>query len=263
MISEPYKDIPGRIVDILETLILPEDQYHLTHKRRMARTLEVLLDQKPKGKLLELGTSKVIPLSLDLLAPKLEVHVTDFDLDQPQSGQMSLAIGQHTREVFVYRVDLETQHLPVEDETFDYVLCCEVIEHMELDPMFMMSEINRVLKPQGILIMTTPNITSSRAMWKMLRGMEPYFYMQYRRTPKLYRHNYEYSVPGLRSVVKAAGFSSSLVWSEDSFEDPVTEDVGKLRSIGYPMVDIGDNIFAVVKKIQGVINRHPTVIYSD
>jgi ubiquinone/menaquinone biosynthesis C-methylase UbiE len=263
MISEPYKDIPDSIVDALETFILPEDSYHQTHKRRMARTLKALLDQKPKGKLLELGTSKVIPLSLQQLAPELEVHVTDFDLNQPKTGQVSLQIGQHFREVSVYRVDLETQHLPVEDETFDYVLCCEVIEHMELDPMFMMSEINRVLKPKGVLIITTPNITSSRALWKMLRGMEPYFYMQYRKTPKLYRHNYEYSVPGLRSVVKAAGFSSSLVWSEDSFEDPVTGDIGKLRSIGYPMVDIGDNIFAVVKKIQGVINRHPTVIYSD
>ncbi len=263
MISEPYKDIPKEIVNVLEDLITPEDSYHQGHKRRMARTLDLLTQEKPKGKLLELGTSKVIPLSLDLLAPELEVHVTDFDLDQPSTGKMSIQMGKASKEFPVYRVDLETQKIPVEDGTFDYVLCCEVIEHMEVDPMFMMSEINRVLKTNGVLILTTPNITSSRALWKILRGMEPHFYMQYRKVPALYRHNYEYSVPGLRSVIKAAGFSSSTVWSEDAFENPVIEDIGKLRGIGYPMVDIGDNIFAVVKKTREVINRYPTVIYAD
>jgi hypothetical protein len=87
--------------------------------------------------------------------------------------------------------------------------------------------------------------------------------MQYRKTPIHDRHNYEYSVPALRSVIKAAGFSSSLVWSEDSFEDPVIEDITKLREIGYPLVDIGDNIFAVVKKVREVVNRYPTAIYTD
>lgn len=263
MISEPYKDIPKEIVNVLEDLITPEDSYHQGHKRRMARTLDLLIQEKPKGKLLELGTSKVIPLSIDLLAPELEVHVTDFDLDQPQTGKMSIQMGKASKEFPVYRVDLETQKIPVEDDTFDYVLCCEVIEHMEVDPMFMMSEINRVLKTNGLLILTTPNITSSRALWKILRGMEPHFYMQYRKVPALYRHNYEYSVPGLRSVIKAAGFSSSTVWSEDAFENPVIEDIGKLRGIGYPMVDIGDNIFAVVRKNREVINRYPSVIYAD
>jgi hypothetical protein len=87
--------------------------------------------------------------------------------------------------------------------------------------------------------------------------------MQYRKVPALYRHNYEYSVPGIRLAVKAAGFSSSKVWSEDSFENPVTDDIDKLRKIGYPMVDVGDNIFAVVKKIRDVISRYPTFLYSD
>jgi ubiquinone/menaquinone biosynthesis C-methylase UbiE len=262
MISEPYKDIPDSIVDVLETLISPEDYYHHTHKRRMARTLKTLLDQKPKGKLLELGTSKVIPLSLQQLAPELEVHVTDFNLDQPQSGQMSIQIGHYTREVPVYRVDLETQEIPVEDATFDLVVCTEVIEHLELDPMFMIAEINRVLKPQGILILTTPNITSSRALWKILRGFEPYFYMQYRHKPKLYRHNYEYSPIAITQILKAGGFDGS-VWTEDSFEDGVTEDIEKLKAIGYSMSNRGDNIFVVAKKVNKVINRHPAVIYAD
>ena len=261
--TNPNNGIPEDITRLYEAMTSKHDDlYFQNHARRTMRTVQVLLDEKPKGKLLELGTSKVIPLLLQELQPELEVHVTDFDLSQKQTGKMSISLGIYNRDVPVYRVDLEQQALPIESETFDYVLCCEVIEHMELDPMFMMSEINRILKPQGTLILTTPNITSTRALWKMLRGMEPHFYMQYRKTPSYHRHNYEYSVIGLRSVLKAAGFGGSI-WSEDSFEDPIMEDITRLREIDYPLVDIGDNIFAVVKKHRDVINRYPSVIYSD
>lgn len=262
MISQPYKDIPEGVSSVMKEIIRPDDPYQNVHARRTARTISTLLDQKPKGKLLELGTSTIVPLVLDSVAPELEVHVTDFDLSKPASGKLTLSMGERSRRVPVYRVDLETQPLPVPDETFDYVLCCEVIEHMELDPMFMIAEINRVLKPGGMLILTTPNITSSWAVWKILRGFDPYFYMQYRNSPKLYRHNYEYSPYSLSRVLRAGGFTGSL-WTEDSFEHGTSEDLDKLRSVGYSMNNTGDNIFSVSKKTGPVVDRHPKAIYSD
>jgi 2-polyprenyl-3-methyl-5-hydroxy-6-metoxy-1,4-benzoquinol methylase len=262
MIKEPYKDIQDSISLLMDQLIDSSNTYQVVHSRRIARTVQTFLNQKPKGKLLELGTSAIVPIMLSHLAPELEVHVTNFDLDQPTLGEMTLSMGIDSVQVPTYRVDLETQALPVEDNIFDYVLCCEVIEHMELDPMFMISEINRVLKPGGTLILTTPNITSSRAIWKILRGLEPYFYMQYRHSPELYRHNYEYSPYAITQVLKAGGFDGS-VWTEDSFEDGVTEDIEKLRSVGYNMSNLGDNIFVVAKKVNTVINRYPAVIYAD
>jgi len=248
VISNPFKEVPAEIVSAMNECLPAEDAYHEVHKRRTARTVQLLLEKKPTGKLLELGTSEVVPKLLSKLKPELEVHVTDFNNPDPQE--------------FVYSVDLETEALPVPDATFDVVLCCEVIEHMEVDPMFMMAEINRVLKQEGLLILTTPNITSSRALYKMLRGDDPYFYMQYRHKPALYRHNYEYSVSSIKKVLKAAGFSGR-VWSEDTFEDPVLDDVDKLRNLGYLLPDVGDNIFAVVTKIQPVVNRYPQHIYAD
>jgi hypothetical protein len=125
-----------------------------------------------------------------------------------------------------------------------------------------MSEINRVLKPDGLLVLTTPNATSSRAIHKILRGIEPYFYMQYRHKPSLYRHNYEYSVYSLTKVLQSAGFDGK-VWTEDSFEDPILDDVEKLRDLGYSLSHIGDNIFVVARKIGPVVNRYPAVIYAD
>ncbi len=45
--------------------------------------------------------------------------------------------------------DAEKDMFPYPNEHFDTVLCCELIEHLPSDPMHMMSEINRILRPGG------------------------------------------------------------------------------------------------------------------
>lgn len=55
------------------------------------------------------------------------------------------------------RVLEDTERLPFPDDTFDAVVCVEVLEHLFL-PHASASEILRVLKPNGVLIATTPNV---------------------------------------------------------------------------------------------------------
>ena len=50
--------------------------------------------------------------------------------------------------------------LPFEDNTFDYVISCDVIEHTP-DPYNATRELIRVLKPKGKLVITVPN----KAFW--------------------------------------------------------------------------------------------------
>jgi SAM-dependent methyltransferase len=221
------------------------------------------MDQNPtKGVLLEIGTSSIVPLVLQIIAPDLKVHVTDYDLTKPPKGTSTLQIKDYVRKVPTYRVNLETTPIPAEDESFDYILCSEIIEHMEQDPMFMMSELNRVLKPGGLLVLTTPNIASSSGISRMLKGIDPYFYMQYRKAGTLDRHNYEYTVFSLSKVLQSAGFHGSA-WTEDTFSVPASLPVDSLKKLGYPMEHLGDNIFTVSKKVGPVIDRHPSIIYSD
>ena len=86
--------------------------------------------------------------------------------------------------------------------------------------------------------------------------------MQYQKKRTLYRHNYEYSVPTLKAVMKAAGFSGKF-WTEDTFEKPAISTVLQLQSIGYALEHVGDNIFGVTQKIRGVVERYPKEIYVD
>ncbi|MEK9555550.1 MAG: class I SAM-dependent methyltransferase [Gammaproteobacteria bacterium] len=64
------------------------------------------------------------------------------------------------------RVDLE-QPLPFSDDHFDAVVCCEGIEHV-YSPWHLMSEFARVLRPGGILVVTTPNVQNLLSRLKFL-----------------------------------------------------------------------------------------------
>lgn len=261
MVEDAYKNVSETVKTVLESCIDIDDDYHKVHERRFARTLQVLIEQEPQGRLLELGCSSVLPLSLIELVPELEIHVTDFDLSKSQQHKLIVQSNFKSAEFQAYSVDLEKTPLPCPDESFDYVLCCEVLEHMEVDPMFMLSEVNRVLKPGGVLIITTPNVASSWGITKILQGYEPYFYMQYQKTGTGYhRHNYEYSVHSLKSVLSSAGFEGSI-WTENIFENPAVSVIKQLLEAGFLLHNLGDNLFAVAKKTGPILNRYPEVIY--
>lgn len=68
-------------------------------------------------------------------------------------------------DIWCYKADLNKK-IPFNDKTFTYVTSVETIEHLE-NPWYFLREISRVLKDDGTLILTTPNINSisSRALF--------------------------------------------------------------------------------------------------
>lgn len=62
--------------------------------------------------------------------------------------------------------------MPYEDDLFDLVVAGEIIEHI-YDTDFFLSEIRRILKPGGRLLLSTPNIASLGRRLFLLFGKSP------------------------------------------------------------------------------------------
>ena len=63
--------------------------------------------------------------------------------------------------------DLDDCHITLESDSVDVVLAVEVFEHVE-NMGSLLSEISRVLKPEGYLLVTTPNVMSIEARLRLL-----------------------------------------------------------------------------------------------
>ena len=64
--------------------------------------------------------------------------------------------------------------LPLEDSSFDLVLCAETLEHVR-DVQLLLSEVRRVLRPGGRLAMSTPAHSRGTSAGILLRGFEQRF----------------------------------------------------------------------------------------
>jgi len=70
-------------------------------------------------------------------------------------------------------------NIPVKDESFDIVLCIEVLEHVP-EPIAAIKELSRILKPQGILLLSAPQRSGVHlAPYHFYRGYTPFWYRHF------------------------------------------------------------------------------------
>lgn len=69
-------------------------------------------------------------------------------------------------------LDIESERLPFEDQFFDIVVANQVIEHTK-DIFWIFSEISRVIKPGGCVIIGVPNLASLHCRVQLLIGEQP------------------------------------------------------------------------------------------
>jgi SAM-dependent methyltransferase len=236
--------------------------YFGTHARRFAET-ERLIDMAKRGRrALEVGVTDYFQVALAKTFGFAEVWGTNFTSDPEQKLHTRVvSAAGHSVETTTVSLDIERELFPVTPGYFDLILFCEVLEHMDIDPMFALAEFNRILPVGGQLIVTTPNCCSARNTWKILQGYRPHFYMQYEKSRSPYRHNFEYDVHAAAQLVKAAGFRIETLYTRDVFEEPIPEALEFLKRNHMPTENRGDGIFILATKAGPVVDRWPYGMY--
>ena len=183
-------------------------------------------------------------------------------------GLFSEVLAEFTKHEVVYAdhlggeqtecFDFEKDIFPFPDNHFDVVLFTEVIEHLKEDPMHAMSEINRVLKPQGHLLLTTPNIASWKAIRRSLAGQHPGLFVQYMSHGGCDRHNREYTAQEITQLMLDSGLEVVRADAIDVYEHvPGSEPLE-----GWDQQMRGDTTFCLARKISPkVITRRPAWLY--
>ena len=244
--------------------------YIETHLTRLEKTLAITPPGGRGDRILEMGAYLQITPALRNKLGYDEVRACYYGPAGKVEHRDSVSSEGQSFSCDVELFDAEKDAFPYPDEYFTTVLCCELLEHLTEDPMRMMSEINRILKPGGHLVLTTPNIGSLRAIGAILEGYHPGFFPAYIRPPEEgaqpeARHNREYTPKEIVRLLLDSGFEVTLLETGPFRDEPKPEHAWVQHLLErYELAqDLrGDGIYAVGRKTGPVRQRYPDWLYQ-
>ena len=217
-----------RILDILTAVSVDNSAhgelygYAAGDCERFLHTL-ALVPSEARGHLIEIGANPYFTtLLLRRFRPDLELSLVNYFGPGNKEGRQAIVFpgfdGAQERFDFDYKnVNIETESLPHADASFDYMLFCEVFEHLTNDPLRAMIELKRVLKHGGSLIMTTPNAARLENVVAFIEGRN--MYDQYSAYGPYGRHNREYTRHELFTFMTHCGFDLEISFTANVHPD--------------------------------------------
>lgn len=250
--------------DMFEQIGHPEEgwEYVNTHLDRLIKTIKFIPHLSGRVRVLELGAA---PYFMTLLVYKYlgyEMTLANFfgDYGEPAVGEDKITI-KSTRygETYTFNFkifNVERDSFPYSSSDFDIVLCCEIIEHLIMDPSHMLHEIHRVLKPHGFLVLTTPNLIKLDNLFSLLRGKTIYY--PYSGFGVYGRHNREYTPSELVELLELHNFKVQI-FSDDVFSHSSLYRL--LTKIG-PLRWRKDSLFCLGESFDTPLQCYPNSFYS-
>jgi SAM-dependent methyltransferase len=211
--------------------------------------------------LLELGANPYfMTLLLKRFRPEYELNLANYFgpglacLEHVQTITSEKYQEQH-RFAFLH-FNIEHDPFPYPDASMDFILYCEVIEHLTLNPSRTLVEIHRILKPGGQVLITTPNVHRFQNIVTLLKQQN--IYDSYSGYGPYGRHNREYAPRELVELVQGCGFEIVQLVLAEKYVHPVWQ-----RPLRRLYRRFRDNIYLVARPAHPRTEYHPAWLYRS
>lgn len=97
-----------------------------------------------------------------------------------------------------------SKELPIPDASVNATTSLAVLEHLD-EPARHISEMHRILRPGGTVIMTTPSMRSRRLLEFLA------FHLHVISADEIRDHKHYYTEPELRTLLRRAGFADNMI----------------------------------------------------
>lgn len=229
---------------------------------RFCYTFSLLPDIDQKKKVLEIGGNPYYLTALMKYYSKYDVECTNYFntnlVFSTASQTMLSADGKIVLEMPYINLNIE-KHWYSENDGYDrdVLIFCEVFEHMVESPVRTLLNVNRMLKNDGCLVMSTPNVNRLENIAKMLSGVN--IYDQYSGYGLYGRHNREYNRHELVQLLNLCGFEIEEIFTSQVHPDgagnyyDIDEIIRLISKIPNRTLDLGQYIFIKAKKVKDVV----------
>lgn len=224
------------------------------------------------GKCLELGGNPYFTTMLLKNFTDLETSLANY-FGHENNGEYTqtvdyreLGSGEKKSQHFSFQhFNIENDIFPYEDGEFDLVIFAEIIEHLLNDPCKVLREIKRVLKPNGTLILTTPNVARLENVTRLISGTN--IYDPYSGYGPYGRHNREYNRHELDQLLRFEGYELTVCFTADVHANNAqaftqVEKIAEL--LRFRENDLGQYIFIkAIAKAGEQCTRRPNWLYRS
>lgn len=189
--SDEYKDNdPYVVINQLESDF---------QQRRLKATIDLIpvATKNQSLKLLDIGCGEGhFTAVIKKEFKNFEVHGLDYSV--------SAINYAHQQFIDINFITANAYYPPFKNEYFDVVVCNNLWEHVP-DPLKLLRAMSRVLKPSGLLVISTPSRYRFSNLIKVLVGKEIAFMSSY--------HVTEYTIGQVKEQLKYGGFKTERVYS--------------------------------------------------
>jgi SAM-dependent methyltransferase len=178
----------------------------VNHQLRYIGDLRLVMQLLPAGAIVEVGSA---PCHMTALLKLSGYSVTGVDIDPQRVGAFIDEFDLDVR-----RCDIEREPLPFPDGAFACAMLCDTFEHLRIDPGWVLTEIHRVLAPDALLVLTTPNVYSLPSIARYLTGRsiaDPAIEFGKLRRLGHMGHVREYSASEVARFLHATGFAPQWI----------------------------------------------------